>query len=564
MIKFIQTLLFSFVAINLLAQHGYEKPLNRGWTFCEVGNKNKFKAEVPGTIHTDLLRHHLIPDPFFRDNENKVQWVSQKTWDYETSFKLREDELRSDSIWLRFDGLDTYAEVWLNDSLILKSENMFRTYWISVSQILSSHNNLRVRFYPADSIANAKALHALPMVRPCENNRHYVRKAQYHFGWDWAPKLTTCGIWKEVALVFGAREEERKSNYSAVKLVQQNDSIGQSFYFTVNGKPTFMKGANWIPADVFLPRVTREDYRNLLLAAKEANFNMLRVWGGGIYENDYFYDLCDSLGIYVWQDFMFAGAMYPGDKDFLSNVENELRDNILRLRKHPCIVLWCGNNEINEAWNNWGWQKQFNISTTDTILLFKEYIMLFHELIPSILKELDPGRDYIPSSPLYGWGREKSMTHGDSHYWGLWWGMHPIDTMKSKIPRFMSEYGMQAMPSIKSIKEYTYLEDLDLDSEVMKVHQKFNRGYQPIQDYLKMEHLPDSSFRQFVESSQELQSKALEVSIKSQLRSNGRCMGTLFWQFNDCWPVCSWSVIDYYGRKKKAYFTVQREYADKK
>ncbi|MBK8683552.1 MAG: hypothetical protein IPN26_00455 [Bacteroidetes bacterium] len=177
-----------------------------------------------------------------------------------------------------------------------------------------------------------------------------------------------------------------------------------------------MKGANWVPADVFLPRITKNRYRQLLIAAKEAHFNMLRVWGGGIYEDDDFYTLCDSLGIYVWQDFMFAGAMYPGDPDFLQNVKEEAKQQILRLRKHPCIVLWCGNNEIDEAWNNWGWQKQFEISANDSMRLWKEYATLFHEVLPELVRQYDSGRAYISTSPLYGWGREKSMTHGDSHF----------------------------------------------------------------------------------------------------------------------------------------------------
>jgi beta-mannosidase len=540
-----------------------DRALHHNWTFKQAGTDKSYRAQVPGTIHTDLMYHGLIPDPFWRDNEKKVQWVSHVNWDYDLEFKMNGAELMQDAVWLRFDGLDTYADVWLNDHLILQANNMFRTYRMEVSEILQRENKLHIRFYSADSIANELANAAMPLVRPCENNRHYVRKAQYHFGWDWAPKLTTCGIWRDVSLCFGGREIEANPQLSPVNLVQKLDSIGQSFYFTVNGNPTYMKGANWVPADVFLPRVDRAKYRNLLLAAKEANFNMLRVWGGGIYESEDFYELCDSLGIYVWQDFMFAGAMYPTDSLFLRNIEQELRDNILRLRKHKCIVLWCGNNEINEAWFNWGWQKQFSISSKDSLQLVQEYEQLFHTLIPKLLDELDPQRDYIPSSPLFGWGRAKSMTHGDSHYWGLWWGGFPLDTMKKKIPRFMSEFGMQAMPNLETIHEFATLEDFNLESDVMAMHQKFPRGYAPLKDYLKMENLPNSNFIEFVSSTQELQSRALQVAIQSQMNSSGRCMGSLFWQFNDCWPVCSWSIMDYYGRKKKAYYTVQKEFGKK-
>ncbi|MBK6329962.1 MAG: hypothetical protein IPF62_05325 [Bacteroidetes bacterium] len=195
-----------------------------------------------------------------------------------------------------------------------------------------------------------------------------------------------------------------------------------------------MKGANWIPADVFLPRITHDKYRSVLIAAKQAGMNMLRVWGGGIYEDDYFYTLCDSLDIYIWQDFMFAGAMYPTDAYALENIKQEAIDNILRLRKHKCIVLWCGNNEIDEAWHNWGWQKQFNLTQNDSTALWRGYQQLFHELLPSLVSQYDSGRAYIASSPLHGWGRTQSMTHGDSHYWGLWWGLDSISVMKKKFP----------------------------------------------------------------------------------------------------------------------------------
>jgi beta-mannosidase len=321
-----------------------------------------------------------------------------------------------------------------------------------------------------------------------------------------------------------------------------------------------MKGANWIPADVFLPRLTKQRYRQLLLAAKEANFTMLRVWGGGIYEDDAFYDLCDSLGIYVWQDFMFAGAMYPGDSSFLENVKQEVTDNILRLRKHKCIVLWCGNNEIDEAWHNWGWKEQYHLTSADSTKLWNDYRTLFHQLIPSLVKQYDSGRQYIASSPLYGWGRQQSMTHGDSHYWGMWWGMDSISMMSKKIPRFMSEYGMQAMPNIESIRRFATNADMDTSSVVMKIHQKHPTGFKTLNNYLQMEKIPVTDFASFISATQELQCRALETAIKAQRHSNGRCMGSLLWQFNDCWPVCSWSIVDYYGRKKKGYETVKKLY----
>jgi beta-mannosidase len=296
------------------------------------------------------------------------------------------------------------------------------------------------------------------------------------------------------------------------------------------------------------------------VAAKEANINMLRVWGGGIYEDDAFYDLCDSLGIMVWQDFMFAGAMYPGDSAFMESVKQEVIDNIKRLRRHPCIVVWCGNNEIDEAWHNWGWQKQFKIPAQDSIQLWREYTKLFREMLPELVLQYDGTRPYISTSPMHGWGRKQSMTEGDSHYWGVWWGLEPIEKYKEKVPRFMSEYGMQAMPNWETINKFSLPQDWDTSSVVMKVHQKHPTGYRNLAAYLKQNGYKPTTFKAFADATQEVQKKALSTAITAHMDGAPYCMGTLFWQFNDCWPVTSWSVIDYYGNKKKAYYAVKQLY----
>jgi beta-mannosidase len=297
-----------------------------------------------------------------------------------------------------------------------------------------------------------------------------------------------------------------------------------------------------------------------LIAAKEAGINMLRVWGGGIYEDDEFYNLCDSLQIMVWQDFMFAGAMYPANKQSLENIKQEVIDNIKRLRQHPCIAVWCGNNEINEAWNNWGWQKQFKINTQDSILLWNEYKKIFHELLPQLVKEYDGNRSYITTSPLNGWGKKESMTHGDSHYWGVWWGVEPIEKYGEKIPRFMSEYGMQSLPNFGSIQQFTAPKDWDTCSVVMKLHQKHTTGYQNLAVYLNQNKLTSTNFKSFILATQNLQAKALSKAITTHIAAQPRCMGTMLWQLNDCYPGVTWSIIDYYGKKKKAYYTVKKLY----
>lgn len=560
--KTIQIIRFTIFAILFYLPSAFCQTylLHSNWQFKNLQNATWYPATVPGTVHTDLLANHLIQDPFYGNHEKSLQWIGQADWEYQTSFDSPHHS--NSEMFLQFDGLDTYASIFLNHKLLLKTDNMFRTYKINVSkQLTAKGNHLRIVFYSAETQTNLSAKKNR-LTYPCENNRNFARKAQYHFGWDWAPRLITCGIWRNIKLLVGDNKTETLSRYSNVQLIQEKDSIGQSFYFTVEGIPTFMKGANWIPGDVFLPRISKEKYRSLLVAAKEAGMNMLRVWGGGIYEDDYFYTLCDSLDIYVWQDFMFAGAMYAADQKSLQNIRQEAIDNIKRLRKHKCIVLWCGNNEIDEAWHNWGWQKQFNISKSDSSRLWLEYQKIFHDLLPALVKEYDSGRTYIASSPLYGWGRQKSMTHGDSHYWGMWWGLDSILIMKQKIPRFMSEYGMQAMPNMESILKFVAKSDLDTSSLSIKNHQKHPTGFQTLCKYLQMENISVSDFGSFVNGTQELQSRAIETALDAQMKSMGRCMGSLLWQYNDCWPVCSWSIIDYYGNKKKGYYTLQKKFTE--
>ncbi|MDR1113353.1 MAG: hypothetical protein LBL18_06320, partial [Bacteroidales bacterium] len=235
---------------------------------------------------------------------------------------------------------------------------------------------------------------------------------------------------------------EKRFGLRTIELDTRPDSMGTAFAFAVNGRPIFMKGANWIPADFFPHRVTPEKYRALLKSCKNANINMLRVWGGGIYEDDYFYDLCDELGILVWQDFMFACALYPAGNTFLQNVATEAKEQILRLRNHPSIALWCGNNEVKNGWEDWGWQTQYDDQTRQEI--DRNQKLIFNELLAQQVQQYDAARPYHASSPLWGWGHKESLTEGDSHYWGVWWGEEPFEVWKDKVGRFMSEFGFQS------------------------------------------------------------------------------------------------------------------------
>jgi beta-mannosidase len=345
-----------------------------------------------------------------------------------------------------------------------------------------------------------------------------------------------------------------------VEFLQEKDSIGKSFYFKVNGAPVFMKGANWIPADNFLPRVSKEKYRQLLTAAKDANMNMLRVWGGGVYESDDFYSLCDSLGILVWQDFMFACAMYPGDTAFTSNVMEEVKESIARLRNHPCLALWCGNNEIDEGWNNWGWQEKYHYNSSDSIKVWNDYKNLFEKVLPDVVKEND-SRNYISTSPMHGWGKKESMLEGDSHYWGVWWGMQPFQVYERKIGRFMSEYGFQGMPALSTFKKFCGKEELTLTSDAVKNHQKHPAGYETIQNYLERDYRQPKDFENYIYVSQVLQAEGIKSAIEAHRKAKPYCMGTLYWQFNDCWPVTSWSSMDYEQNPKALQYIARNAYA---
>jgi beta-mannosidase len=538
--------------------------LNKNWQFRKAGEAKWYKADVPGTIHTDLLANKLIPDPYYRDNEEKVQWVENEIWEYKLVFDVDDKTFSRRQIQLVFDGLDTYAETSLNGENILNADNMFHDWQIDIKPLVKKHNNvLLIRFHPSAKFAK-KLKSETKIVYP-DNERVFVRKAQYQFGWDWGPRLVTCGIWKPVRLVAFDRprkQQEKKLPSWNVKLVSRKDSIGESFYFTKNDKPVFIKGANWIPADNFLPRAKKlKLYEKRIRDAKEANINMLRVWGGGVYEDDIFYELCDRYGIMVWQDFMFAGAMYPGYPAFEQSVLREVTYQVNRLKKHPCIVIWCGNNEIEEAWFNWGWQKQFNYSAQDSLTLWNDYKRIFRDSIPAILKRLDPLRPYWPSSPSLGWGRDSAYRKGDVHYWGVWWGKEPVEKYNEKIGRFNSEYGMQGMPDMKTIRQFALPEDLDTSSKVMKVHQKHPFGYENIKMYIENKFRTPKSFEDLVYVSQLMQADAIRTAIVAHRRNAPVTMGTMFWQWNDCWPVTSWSAVDYYGRKKALYYEVKRSFA---
>ena len=634
------------------------KKIDENWVL-HVAEKDTFlPVNIPSNVHSDLHSHQLIEDPFWENNELKLQRIEDENWTYSTTFQLAEEEFTYEFINLIFEGLDTYSEVKLNNQLVFSSDNMFISYEEDVkSLLLIGENTLEIQFTSPIN-KNRDRVNNYPYKLPSGSETtalqvgSFTRKAAYHFGWDWGPRFVTMGIWKPVYLkfyneakinhvrtetkeinedyaiqefhieiesgltlsdyrlrigdsLFSIELKEGINNISAsiqinhpklwwthdhgnpylytenitlsknnqnidnqlikygirqVNLINETDSIGTSFYFKLNGKPIFIKGANYIPQSSFLTDVTAEKYYNLLQLSQEAHMNMLRVWGGGIYEQDLFYDLCDSLGILVWQDMMFACSLYPTLEDeFINSIQEEITQNIKRLQKHPCIALWCGNNEVDVAWYNWGWQHQFGYSSEDSLNIWKGQQQLFEYLIPGIIKNLD-NRAYIPSSPQSNWGTKENFNHGCMHYWDVWHGKKDIDAFKYHVGRFMAEYGFQSYPSLETILHFTDSSHLSLTDSVMINRQKSYIGNSMIEDQINKFLSPANSFEDFVEKSQEVQSMALDFALNAHINKQPHCMGTLFWQLNDCWPGPSWSIIDYYQRPKKAYYLVKSNF----
>jgi beta-mannosidase len=338
-----------------------------------------------------------------------------------------------------------------------------------------------------------------------------------------------------------------------LRLVRDKDEIGESFYFEVNGKMIFSKGANWIPIKILLPEITREDYRKLLQDTADANMNMLRVWGGGIYESDDFYDLCDELGILVWQDFMFACGQYPSwDEKFMANVEAEARDNVRRIRHHASLALWCGNNELEGAFANRG------------DYTWEVYGLLFDKLLPKVCTELDPDTAYWPSSPHTPVGdREHSGSDlsGDTHHWSVFFGGQPIESQRSWRTRFMSEFGFQSYPEIRTVESYTAPEDRVMMSRILDYHQRSEAGNKTIMSFLFDWFQLPSDYADVLIVSQLVQSLCVRYATEHLRRIQPLCGGVLYWQINDIWPCSSWSSIDSFGRWKALQYDAKRFFA---
>jgi beta-mannosidase len=659
-------LLFPVLA---LAQTSLQKqivPLNSSWEFRQLPGATATEnsvwrpAQVPGSVHLDLLHNNLIPDPYFRDNEAKLQWIEDADWEYRTTLQAPPDLLARKNIDLVFEGLDAYAEVYLNDKLVLTADNMFREWRVPVKSLLKpGANQLRIVF-PSPIKAAAKIAATdkwREQTRTAEKT--YLRKAAFEYGWDWGPRFVTSGIWRparleawdaarisnlhiaqldvtakvahlaaqvevtaaedataKVTLDFthaGKKVELSRSvelhpglnhvdlpleiaspqlwfpaGYGAQPLYQFNaqlqignraedqaaartglrsillrrdlDQWGRSFEFIVNGIPVFAKGADVIPFDSFPTRVTSEQYRRILQSARDANMNMIRHWGGGYYETQEFYDLCDELGIMIWQDFMFGNDWQPGTYAFKQHVELEAEFQVRRLRDHPSIIIWCGNNETEEAMH-WGGREL--LPAAIRYQMWQDYLTVFSGILARTVNRLAPETPYWPSSPSADYEETSpSFQSGDFHDWSVWHGRVPFSEYEQHFPRFMTEYGFQSFPEMRTVEAFTQPEDrASIFTPVMLAHQKNTEGNSIIHDYMLKYYSEPRDFPSFLYASQVLQAEGIKVGAEHLRRIRPRSMGSIFWQLNDCWPVASWSSIDYFGRWKALQYYARRFYS---
>ena len=657
--------------------------ISQNWKMRRVGDGQFQEAVVPGTVYTDLLRNGNMEDPFFKDNELKALKLMDEDYEYVTSFVCEKELLESRRVVLRFDGVDTIADIYLNGTHIGAPDNMHRTWEYEVKELLDEEDNeLRVVFHsPTKYIEEAYKRSETHGSEDAMDGFVHIRKAHCMFGWDWGAHLPDAGLFRPVTLlgigaaridsvyitqehsedrvvlgfdvdVEGCAEmdscedclwnggsvllpdglvdcddsEDAKEACSetaglhyCVRLIapdgseqvcdgspdsmtveapklwwpngygEQNlytvevtlffedevldvwtrriglrtmtmhiekDQWGESFACQVNGVDIFAMGADYIPEDHLLGRVTPETTRTLLEKSKWANFNSIRVWGGGYYPEDWFYDICDELGLVVWQDFMFACGVYDLTPEFEENIRAEFIDNVKRLRHHASLGLWCGNNEMEQfvAVGNWVTKKKE----------VRDYLFMYERIIPEILAEYDPQTFYWPSSPSSGGSFDEPAdpNRGDVHYWDVWHGNKPFTEYRKFYFRYLSEFGFQSFPSIKTIETFTDdPQDYNIFSYVMEKHQRNGSANGKIMNYMQQTYRYPSDFRTVLYASQLLQADGIRYGVEHFRRNRGRCMGAVYWQLNDCWPVAPWSSIDYCGRLKALHYYAKRFFA---
>lgn len=635
-------------------------------------------ARVPGCVHTDLIRASLIGDPRIGFNERDGLWIGEADWEYRTEFRLGPEILAHQRLDLVCECLDTIAEVSVNEQRVGSAANMFHPHRFDLrGAAREGENELAITF--RSPLRHIRTVEARLGKRPVNGDWDpyiFIRKAACNFGWDWAPKVPTCGVcgpirveawsgarvaavrpltrrdakgcwaltihvnldWPEVqhriaGLLLGAclRDDRYMDEWDSVilepgqtsttlqidvekprlwwprelgeqflhsldlvlydtkdaaganlprepwgitggwnghvgfrnvRLNTDPDQHGESFQIEINGKPVFCKGANWIPEGLFPDDRPDENIRHRVRQAAAANMNMLRVWGGGMYESEAFYDECDKQGIMIWQDFMFACACYPEEAPYPQLVEAEARHQIARLSSHPSVVLWCGGNECVWGYESWGY------AATDFEGPWKKRVWdkswgggYFYDLLPRLMRELDPTRPYWPNSPFAGRpGENPNQTdRGDRHTWDV-----SVEGYRAIVPRFCAEFGHQSPPSLELLNRVLRPEDLEIGSPGLEQRQRAKGGTaRHINEHLAKHYPTAQSFEEWHRQAQEMQARALVIGIDTlaAARQSGRCMGSLIWQFNDAWPGMSWSLIDSEGTPKPAYHAVREAFA---
>jgi beta-mannosidase len=613
---------------------------------------------APGDTYVALIAAGRLDDPYAARNEAKAAWVRGREWWWHARIALPAPTL-GEIVELVFDGLDTFADIYLDGAILGRADNMFRSWRFDVTALPPGEHDLALCFHPSAEMVSGDPIPVWPTFtdRVTASRRTLMRKAQFGWGWDWGPDLPTVGIWGPVRLTQRSPTEIRSANFSTlaieedlarveVHLDAQGDgelrvdlidpagtsvasgvrhgsgklafevanpqlwwtadlgaqplytlvvriadapefrqqvgirtiAIDQSpdpdepgttfFRFVLNGVPIFAKGANWVPASSFVGAIPDDTYRDLLTRAVDANMNMIRVWGGGIYEYDVFYDECDRLGLLVWQDFMFACAPYPEEKAFLDNIRAEAAEQVDRLRHRACLALWCGNNE------NQAIQFFVDYATEQTTPLGG--LVIYDEVLPEVLATLAPHTPYWPSSP-WGGPSPNSMRGGDVHNWTVWHGTPLVpDTdavgdfesapegvaftrYAEDMARFVSEFGLQGAPDIGTLRRWMAPEDLELGSAgfLERIKDKADKATAMM---LPITGMPQT-LEQFVEFTMLAQAEGLKFGIEHYRRRKPHCSGALIWQHNDCWPCVSWSLIDYDGVAKSSWYATARAFS---
>lgn len=620
------------------------------WQMRELGSTAWQEAVVPGTVYTDLLRNGKMEDPFWKDNEDKICALMEKDYEYRCRFTLLPGMLKNHRVVLHFDGLDTLADIYVNQTYAGKAYNMHRIWEFDVKDLLQEgENELQVIFHsPLKYIAEAYKKYGNIGNDDTYEGFMHLRKAHYMFGWDWGAHLPDAGIFRPVSLL-GIQEAridnvyiqqshgedrvslafrvevgesvkslpstftytvrikepegrtwvledspeeltienpklwwvnnlgsqplydicvtlcyqgaildtwERKIGLRQVTMRREKDRWGESFAHELNGRSIFAMGADYIPEDHLLGRTGREKTRKLLEACREANFNVIRVWGGGCYPEDWFYELCDEMGFLVWQDFMFACSVYELTPEFEENIRREFADNIKRIRHHASLGLWCGNNEMEMFVDEGCW-----VTKPSEV---RDYLFMYERILPEVLSKYDPQTFYWPASPSSGGSFDdpNDPDRGDVHYWKVWHGNRPFSEYRKHFFRYASEFGFQAFPFKKTLEQITDdPEDFNIFSYVMEKHQRNYGANGKIMNYLQQTYRYPTEFTTLLYASQLLQADAIRYGVEHFRRNRGRCMGAVYWQLNDCWPVVSWSSIDYGGRWKALHYYAKRFFA---